>query len=170
LQFTTQIYHLDGNTPPLWSSDALSNWNIDPEKFNFTADNLSVTLSDDGASYHIKSSTNLKSIVDVKFTRSVPGLVVGANGTTFYGTDEKAPWGSMRHSFWPRCHVQGSILTQSGEVKLDGIGMYSHALQGMKPHHCGNMRSPQTRLLVLIVFQLLDGTLSTFSRRRTLPS
>lgn len=136
--FNTQIYFLDGGkTPNLWSSDTLSNWKIDDQKYNLTADKLTITISKDGSSYHIKSSTNLESIVDLTFTRSVPGFVVGNDGVTTYGTDPKAPWGTMRHSFWPRCKVEGSILTKAGELKMDGTGLYSHALQGMKPQHCG---------------------------------
>jgi hypothetical protein len=116
------------------------NWKIDDDKYNLTADQLSITISEDGTSYHVKSSINLHSIVDLKFTRIVPGFVVGNDGVTAYGTDPKAPWGTMKHSFWPRCKVEGSILTKGGELKMDGTGTYVHALQGMKPQHCGISR------------------------------
>jgi hypothetical protein len=101
------------------------------------ADKCSVELSADGDSYTIKSTTNLKAIVNITVSRNGPAFVVGSNGTTYYGTDPKKPWGSMRHAFWPRCEVKGSVLTQAGEVKMDGTGLYIQALQGMKPHHCG---------------------------------
>lgn len=41
----------------------------------------------------------------------------------------------MRHAFWPRCHVEGSIITKEGEINCRGQGIFIHALQGMKPHH-----------------------------------
>lgn len=41
----------------------------------------------------------------------------------------------MRHAFWPRCSVEGTITTDKGPVDFKGRGMYSYALQGMKPHH-----------------------------------
>jgi hypothetical protein len=83
----------------------------------------------------IKSSTNLKSIVSLKVKRQSPGFVVGKDGKTLYGTDLTNPWGSMWHRFWPRCKIEGSVLTQAGEINLGGKGVFIHALQGMKPHH-----------------------------------
>lgn len=41
----------------------------------------------------------------------------------------------MRHAFWPRCVVEGTITTEDGPVDFKGRGLYSYALQGMKPHH-----------------------------------
>ncbi|EKG10686.1 Histone H4 [Macrophomina phaseolina MS6] len=148
-QFNTKIFYNDeGKTPHLWSSDPLSNYRFDEAKTNFYADNCSVELSADGSSYTIKSSTNKQSIVSLKFTKSAPGFVVGKNGTSYFGTDPANPWGSMRHAFWPRCKVEGSILTKDGELDFGGRGFFVHALQGMKPHHAAarwnfvNFQSP----------------------------
>lgn len=91
-------------------------------------------LSADGQSYTIKSTVNRTAVVDITFTQSAPGVAVGKNGTTTFGTDPAKPWGRMRHVFWPRCSVKGSIMTQKGPINMDGRGMVSHALQGMKPH------------------------------------
>ena len=41
----------------------------------------------------------------------------------------------MRHVFWPRAHVTGSVITNGHVVAANGLGMYVHAVQGMKPHH-----------------------------------
>ena len=73
--------------------------------------------------------------MDITITRQTPGIVIGKDGTTHYGTDPSKPWGSMMHAFWPRCSVSGTILTQGGPVDFAGKGLYIHALQGMKPHH-----------------------------------
>jgi Svf1-like N-terminal lipocalin domain len=126
-----------GKTPHLWSSDALDNFKVGKDRTSFTADKCSIQLSEDGNSYIIKSSTNLKSIVSLKVTKAAPPFVIGKDGTTHYGKDLQKPWGSMRHSFWPRCTVEGSVLTKDGEIDLSGRAVYIHALQGMKPHHCG---------------------------------
>ena len=88
-----------------------------------------------GNEYHIKSNTNKQSIVDLKFTQTAPGFVVGNDGTSNFGTDPKKPWGSMRHAFWPRCQVEGNIITPAGPLDVKGRGFFVHALQGMKPHH-----------------------------------
>ncbi|KAF2494154.1 oxidative stress survival, Svf1-like protein [Lophium mytilinum] len=134
-QFNTKIYYPDGTTPNLWSSDPLSNIDFDDDKFSFFADGCSMELSEDGSFYTIKSATNEASLVNLKIIRTAPGFMAGKNGTTTYGTDPKEPWGSMRHAFWPRCHVEGSIITKAGEIDFLGKGFFSFALQGMKPHH-----------------------------------
>jgi hypothetical protein len=41
----------------------------------------------------------------------------------------------MRHTFWPRCQVTGTIKTPTKEYDMNGKGLFIHALQGMKPHH-----------------------------------
>jgi hypothetical protein len=52
-----------------------------------------------------------------------------------YGEDLTKPWGYMRHIFWPRCHVTGTVTTNGHVVDAKGLGMYVHCVQGMKPHH-----------------------------------
>jgi len=94
-----------------------------------------VELSEDGTSYTIKSLTNDASIVSVTVKRTAPGFHVGTDGKTYFGTDPKAPWGSMRHAFWPRNKVEGSIVTKDGPIDFAGTALFVHALQGMKPHH-----------------------------------
>jgi len=79
--------------------------------------------------------TNKKSIVDLTVKRVSPGFQVGIDGKTYYGTDPKAPWGSMRHAFWPRNTVEGTIVTDDGPIDFKGKALFVHALQGMKPHH-----------------------------------
>lgn len=74
-------------------------------------------------------------MVSVTVTRTAPGFQVGENGKTFFGTDPKQPWGSMRHAFWPRNKVEGSIVTKDGPIDFKGKALFVHALQGMKPHH-----------------------------------
>lgn len=91
-------------------------------------------LSEDGKTYTIKSTVNKQSAVNLTFTTLTPGCVVGKDGISNFGTDPKKPWGRMRHAFWPRCKVEGSIMTQQGPVDFNGKGLFIHALQGMKPH------------------------------------
>ena len=76
-----------------------------------------------------------RSIVNVTVKRTAPGFQAGKTGTTKYGTDLENPWGEMRHAFWPRCAVDGTITTPDGVLNFKGQAMYSFALQGMKPHH-----------------------------------
>lgn len=141
-QFNTKIFYPDGKTPHLWSSDALDNPDFDAEKLSFHADGCAVTLNSEANSYTIKSVTNEESIVNLTVTQKSPGFHVGQDGKTYFGTDPKNPWGSMRHAFWPRCQVEGSITTKAGDIDFKGRAFFSHALQGMKPHHAGMMETP----------------------------
>lgn len=96
---------------------------------------MAVELSEDGKTYAIKSMTNKKSLVNLTVTRVAPGFQVGRNGKTTFGTDPAQPWGTMRHLFWPRNAVEGSIVTEDGPIDFKGKALFIHALQGMKPHH-----------------------------------
>jgi hypothetical protein len=136
-QFNCKIFYPNREKPALWSSEPLSNHGFDEEKYSFFADGVSMELSEDGASYTVKSAADENAMVNVKFTKSAPGFVGGKNGTSTFGTDPKAPWGSMIHQFWPRCNVEGSIITKEGDIDVKGRGQFIHALQGMKPHHAG---------------------------------
>lgn len=136
-QFNCKLFYPNNEKPALWASDPLSNYSFDNAQHSFYADGLSVELSEDGSFYTIKSAVNSGSMVNVKFARAAPGFMGGRDGTTNFGTDPKQPWGSMHHHFWPRASAEGSIITKEGEVKVNGRGMFSHALQGMKPHHAG---------------------------------
>ena len=115
----------------------MDNHGFDDDKFSFYADGCAITLSDDAKSYTVKSATNEESIVNLTISQTAPGFFVGKDGKTSFGTDRTAPWGVMRHAFWPRCKVEGSIVTKTGDPNFTGRGLFIHALQGMKPHHAG---------------------------------
>ncbi|OJJ50930.1 hypothetical protein ASPZODRAFT_148330 [Penicilliopsis zonata CBS 506.65] len=134
-QFNTKIYTLSGDEPHKWYSDPLYNLMFDEKMVSFGADNFSVTLNDEGTAYTIKSAVNEGSLVELTFTRVTPGFVIGKDGTSYFGTDPANPWGSMRHAFWPRCAVTGTITTKEKAYDLGGRGLFIHGLQGMKPHH-----------------------------------
>lgn len=79
--------------------------------------------------------TNPKSSVNLVVKREAPGFQVGKDGKTYYGTDPAAPWGSVRHAFWPRNTVEGTIVIDNKPIDFSGRALFIHALQGMKPHH-----------------------------------
>jgi hypothetical protein len=137
VQFSLRLFHKNNEKPGLWATNPLSNYGFDEEQYSFFADGVSIELSEDGSFYTIKAAVDEANMVNVKFTRAAPGFMGGKNGTSNYGTDPKAPWGSMHHHFWPRANVEGSIITKEGEINVNGRGMLSHAVQGMKPHHAG---------------------------------
>ncbi|KAI9713198.1 MAG: putative cell survival pathways protein [Bogoriella megaspora] len=134
-QFNSKIHYPGEKPTHLWCSDQIHEYALDEEKYDFTGPECSIVLSEDGNTYTIKSEINKDCIVDLKVTRAAPGFMVGKDGTSYFGTDPANPWGRMRHIFWTRCNVEGSMTTKDGEVDFTGHGMFIHALQGMKPHH-----------------------------------
>lgn len=102
---------------------------------SFYADGLSISLNEEGDEYTVKAARNDSALVALVFKRAAPGFQVGENGTSYYGTDPANPWAEMRHRFWPRCTVTGSIITPEKTYDCTGRGIFIHALQGMKPHH-----------------------------------
>lgn len=135
-QFNAKIFKPNHYAPHIWSTKPLEHLSFPDDHHSFKADKCTVTLSSDGRSYSVKSTVDPSCIVDLSFDRTTSGFMVGRNGTSTFGTDAQHPWGSMRHAFWPRCRVQGTITTKSdGVIDCGGKGMFVHAFQGMKPHH-----------------------------------
>jgi Svf1-like C-terminal lipocalin-like domain/Svf1-like N-terminal lipocalin domain len=121
--------------PHVWSSTHLHNAEFSEDKTSFYADDCAVVLSEDGTSYTIRSMNDENCIVNLTVTRIAPGFQAGKTGKTLYGANLDEPWGSMHHAFWPRCAAEGTITTKDGPVDFKGKALFSHALQGMKPHH-----------------------------------
>ncbi|BFZ59593.1 Putative cell survival pathways protein [Saitoella coloradoensis] len=133
-QFTCRVYNKEENMN-VWSSTNLQNFAVSEDGHSMSATQANIVLSEDGNKYTLRISANPTTIVDVEFTRTAPGLKAGKNGTTTYGTDANKPWGSMRHIFWPRASVTGTIIADGKALDIKGRGLFVHALQGMKPHH-----------------------------------
>lgn len=155
-QFTFKILKKSDPTDFVWTSTKLENFSIE-NGTDFKADNLSIVLDKDTVdTYKIDSSVSKLTEVHLEVKRIGDGIKFGKDGFTYYGTDIENPWGSMRHIFWPRCHVNGSIILREykpgqdigylepNEIEYieketiqvkDGLTMYVMALQGMKPHH-----------------------------------
>jgi len=110
---------------------------FDEDMLSFGGDNIALTLNEDGSSYSVKAAIHEDTLVNITATRLAPGFCVGKDGTSLFGTDPENPWGCMRHAFWPRCEVEGTIATKEREIDFKGRGFFVHALQGMKPHHAG---------------------------------
>lgn len=135
-QFNSKVFYLDGSKPHLWCSTQLHNHDFSEDKQSFYADDCALELSEDGLTYTVKSMNDENSIVNLTITQMASGFVAGKDGKTIFGTDLNHPWGTLRHAFWPRCKVEGTITTKTeGAIDFSGPAFYVYALQGMKPHH-----------------------------------
>jgi len=137
-QFNSKIFDHDGPGKHQFCSDPLKDYGFDEPQTSFYAENVAMEMNEAGDAYTIKSARNEKCIVNVTVTRSAPGFQIGKDGTTNFGTDPAHPWGTMRHAFWARCTVTGTMQTPNKTYNMNGLGTYSYALQGMKPHHAAN--------------------------------
>lgn len=136
VQFNAKVFSTDPSKPHLWSTTPIEGVDISEDGVSFYANDVAVELSAEGDSYTIKSLADENCIVNLKVTRTCPGVVAGTDGQTHYGTDMSNPWGNMRHRFWPRCRAEGTMTTkEEGPVDFSGRAMFVHAIQGMKPHH-----------------------------------
>ncbi|ODV85314.1 hypothetical protein CANARDRAFT_176262 [[Candida] arabinofermentans NRRL YB-2248] len=135
-QFTFKLFKKITPDDYLWTSTKLDNFKIE-NGTDFYADGVSIVLNPELNEYNIKSEICSDNIVNLTVKRLSQGIKFGKDGTTYYGTDVENPWGSMRHVFWPRCSVEGTIKLKDGETITlqNGSTMYVMALQGMKPHH-----------------------------------
>lgn len=131
-QFTFRLFGREGEDC-IWTSTKLENF--EAKGANFYAKNLSVEVDEETKRYKIVSAVNPDSIVELNIERLVPGVIFGNDGTTYYGDRIEEPWGSMRHVFWPRCSVNGTVKSGEKTYDIDGITMFVMAIQGMKPHH-----------------------------------
>lgn len=160
-QFTFRIFN--SKKPDelnLWTSTKLEDFRV--EGPNFYAKDLSLELNEEDNEYHFVSQVNEKSTVDLTFTRLTAGCKVGEDPNTYYGDNLEEPWGKMRHVFWPRNSIRGTINLkkpeptekeeQEEEPQETGKSVYEEqtitfgpndkaysmfvmAFQGMKPHH-----------------------------------
>ena len=155
-QFTCRIY--DTRHPEelnVWSSTKLENFRI--EGTNFYADNLSIELNEASNKYHVVSNVNENTNLDLFFTQITEGCKLGTDPTTYYGDNIEEPWGKIRHIFWPRNKVVGtvsikySICNEENSEEGDqeklitktlnfteeapALSMFVLAFQGIKPHH-----------------------------------
>ncbi|KAG7194027.1 putative cell survival pathways protein [Scheffersomyces spartinae] len=139
-QFTFRLFNSE-TKKTIWTLTKLNDFKVDGS--NFYAEDLLIEFSKDGKLVHLKSNVNPDSIIDFEMTRLTEGVIFGKDGTTLYGDDVENPWGSMRHVFWPRCSVKGTISTLVDAevadtpriIPIEGFTMFVMALQGMKPHH-----------------------------------
>lgn len=153
-QFTCRIVHDDKPEECVWTSTNLED--IEAKGTEFNAHNIFISLNEDATEYTIHSEVSEDSIVDIKVKRVADGFKIGETGTSLYGEDDKNPWGSMRHVFWPRASMSGTIKVKGVDVELhDELSMYVMALQGMKPHHAAarwnfvNFQGPTSSLVAM---------------------
>lgn len=140
LQFTAKLIRQDGTV--VWSSTTTTGHGFSEDRLEVWADEMLVTYNQEKGeeTITVKSAVDKEFGVDIVVKRKGPGVKLG-NGKSGFGTDEKNPWGYIRHVFWPRSEVTGRIIVgkEGSKETIDckGMGLHVMAMQAMKPHHAG---------------------------------
>ena len=132
-QVNVKVFYPDGKIH--WSAKTVGNFGFDEHNRSLKGDDFSIILADSNDSFTVKSELDPETLIDLKFTRAARGFMVGKDGKTNYGEDPDAPWGCIKHLFWPKCHAEGKLTVKGEVLNVAGRAMFVMALQGMKPHH-----------------------------------
>lgn len=146
IQFTLKIYNPNTKKSD-WRSVNVSNFVTPPpglDKRSCKADQFSITCKASAdpsfpETYVIRAnlSDDLQVSLDVSRPASVPGFKVGQGpkgGFSYFGPEVNKPEGYVVHRFWPHTVATGHVVHQGKASAVKGIGMFIHAIQGMRPN------------------------------------
>jgi hypothetical protein len=89
--------------------------------------------------YDIRANLTDKLQFSVTISRlgTASGWKVGKGpkgGFSYFGPDLSKPEGYTIHRFWPRTKCSGTVIREGNAIEANGIGMFVHAIQGMRPN------------------------------------
>ncbi|PPQ64562.1 hypothetical protein CVT26_001960 [Gymnopilus dilepis] len=146
IQFTCKIAN-PAKGEKTWKSINVNNFVTPPpgyDKRSSKADEYSILFKSDPGSEFPDTVTiranlgqDLQVSLEIKRPASVPGFKVGKGpegGFSYFGTDHRKADGYVVHRFWPRFQATGHIIRSGKAEQFEGSGMFSHAIQGMRPN------------------------------------
>ncbi|KAG9316941.1 oxidative stress survival, Svf1-like protein [Chiua virens] len=146
IQFTCKIYN-PNTSETLWRSINVTNFVTPPpglDKRSCKADQFSITCNPSAdpsfpEKYDIRAnlSDDFQISLEVARPASVPGFKLGQGpkgGFTYFGQDVTKPDGYVVHRFWPHTRATGHVIRKGQATPVNGIGMFVHAIQGMRPN------------------------------------
>lgn len=95
--------------------------------------------ADGRESYTIDAHMDTDLQLSYTFTRPKEsvGWKLGAGpqgGKSFFGANAASPDGYVIHRFWPQVYTSGHIIQKGQAIDAKGVGMFVHAIQGMRPN------------------------------------
>ncbi|GES74237.1 oxidative stress survival, Svf1-like protein [Rhizophagus clarus] len=127
IQFTSRFF---GNGVNTFKSVNMSNFKLSPDRRSANANNMSITLNPECNKYTV-NLTHKELIVSFEFERIDRGFKIG-EGKTYFGQNKST--GFVEHKFWPKGNVKGNIVVDGQAFDVSGVGLFVHAIQGMRPH------------------------------------
>ncbi|CAG8623761.1 7556_t:CDS:2, partial [Dentiscutata heterogama] len=128
IQFTARFFGAGINT---FKSVNMSNFKLSPDRRSAQADNMSIILNPECSKYTVTLKHEQELIVSFEFERVDRGFKIGG-GKTYFGQDKST--GFVEHKFWPKGNVKGNIVVDGKAFDITGVGLFVHAIQGMRPH------------------------------------
>jgi len=140
-------YHNPKTGQTIWKSINITNFIAGPpkhDKRSCKADQLSLTYKsrennpDFPEVYTLTANLAPDLQVSFDFERyaNVPGWKLGKGpkaGYSDFGVDREKPDGYVIHRFWPRLKATGHVISAGQAEAISGHGIFSHAIQGMRP-------------------------------------
>jgi hypothetical protein len=117
------------------------------DKRSSKADQFSITHkstpddAENAESYDISTTaafgTDVQLHLKIKRPASIPGYKIGGGpqgGYSYFGHDPSHADGYVVHRFWPHFTVTGDFILSGKHSSFQGLGMFIHAIQGMRPN------------------------------------
>ncbi|EAU85479.2 survival factor 1 [Coprinopsis cinerea okayama7 len=146
VQFTFKV-HDPKTGKTIWKSVNVSNFTSSPpglDKRSCKADEFTLTYKPtNNPEYPETYVVNANLAADLQFSMefqrigTVPGWKLGKGpkaGYSYFGPDLEKPEGYVIHRFWPRFKASGHIISEGKADTVQGVGMFIHAIQGMRPN------------------------------------
>lgn len=154
IQFTFKLYN-PKTKEQTWKSINVSNFATPPppqggvkyDKRSSKADQFTVIHKDADPTNNTEESYTINARLDkdvqislvVSRPNSTPGFKLGKGplgGFSTYGVDPSPAKreGYLIHRFWPRTSVSGLVVCNGKATEARGMGMFVHAIQGMRPN------------------------------------
>ncbi|CAB4394175.1 oxidative stress survival, Svf1-like protein [Rhizophagus irregularis] len=127
IQFTSRFF---GNGVNTFKSVNMTNFTLSPDRRSASANNMSIKLNPECNKYAV-NLTHKELIVSFEFERIDRGFKIGG-GKTYFGQDKSS--GFVEHKFWPKGNVKGNMVVDGRAFDVTGVGLFVHAIQGMRPH------------------------------------
>ncbi|QRW04098.1 survival factor 1 [Ceratobasidium sp. AG-Ba] len=141
IQFTCKIYNPKTNED-IWKSINVTGFVTPPpgkDKRSSKSDQFTVThgsgTGEFAEQYDINANldNDLKLVLTISRPAGAEGFKVG-RGESYFGVDPAKADGYVVHRFWPRTQCAGHIIKKGQAVEVNGVGMFVHAIQGMRPN------------------------------------
>ncbi|EUC56017.1 survival factor 1, related protein [Rhizoctonia solani AG-3 Rhs1AP] len=141
IKLTCRIFH-PKTRDTTWKSINITNFVTPPtgkDRRSSKSDQFTITHGPGtgGFAEQYLINANLDNDLQLALTISRPATADGfkvGRGESFFGTDVNKPEGFVINRFWPRTNCAGDLIKSGQAIKVQGVGVFVHTIQGMRPN------------------------------------